>query len=879
MARWEAASGPEPPRQGSIHADALAQLLQEPANDQMRYVIICGWHPLVVAALTSDAVLSRKTWIWLGSPAELRAVARDLTQAGPATLTVIAKVVDDATDLVPVVAGFPVPFSVIDLGGSTGTVEELRLKQRQSLMRVHLTARKALVDVGHLLARRTRLRQNISLAGLAGLHAGRTAVCIAAGPTQDRALQLIRDSLPECIVICVDIVQERLAKSGIRVDYVVNLDSGVGVARRIGGSPDARTILVMPIAGHRDMEAGFGRVSYMYTRHAPFEGDSPADRFWHGTNVGAGTVGLAIHLGCTEVLLVGHDLSFTSTAYYAESVAEMDGLQNMALRSNAKRSFEIPGNAGGMVESSLQFSAGVDDIAYVLARNPQVKAWNLAANLGVGALIAGTSALPQPWSPAPSGGSAAPAQLTMTEVPALDPQAVLAQCRAVAAAWSGHRAAGKPIRDTMVAIEGTAELRDASQLLAPFINGYLVDALRLMALPAGSSGAPVIAEVERCCDQTVRLWFERIERAIATDDWKPVPKPTWADPAQREWLGSLLGWRIALNPASSQITYLNFCAREYSELLKVIPQAPLPAWQDLPDWTVMANALWPVAPPAFITRFIEICELLGDAGVRGGAAKARELGIAAQPLSDDVAAYRRLRQGISTDLQADAVQATAWLPLIPLLVGALLAEGPGSAARLRVLEQLIRSRRIPVGDVLIGRVVVAHPDISAACALFEGHEPVMGEATTLAMAQRLAAIGNVDEAITNLVRIRALSGYAGEAWKLLCRLLTSRLGAERMLQEMQGMWPQGQAALAVFVTLGEKLGAAEALLVVDGWRSGALPIEVLATMAQSVIAQQRGLPAAVASCLNRMLDETSALPGEDASRVTAIRTLLGRIAG
>jgi hypothetical protein len=878
LSRWEAPPAAEPPAQGCIDADQLARLLQEPANDQVRYAIIRGWHPLVVAALISDAVLAGKTWIWLGNAGELRLVARDLRLAETAAPTVLAKLVDEPSDLVSVVASFPVPCPVIDLTGSAEALEDLRLKQRQAFMREHMTARRALVDLGHLLARRAQPRPYVPLASLAGRHAGRTAVCIAAGPSQDAALDLIRAFLPDCIVICVDIVHRTLVAAGIRVDYVVNLDSGEAVARRIGGSPDPRTVLVMPISGHRSMEAGFQRVSYLVSRQQPFEGGSAADHFWHGTNVGCGTIGLAVHLGCTEILLAGHDLSFSAGSYYAGSVADKDALQSFSLRNNAARQLEVPCNAGGMVRSNAQFAAGIDDIGYLLGRNPQVRAWNLAANQAVGAAIPGATALPADWRPQPAGTAAAPA-LPTDIFAVLASQQVLAECRSVAAAWSEQRQRGLPIRDARIAVGAQPGLGEACLLLEPFISGYLADALRLMALPATADAGPVIAEVERCCDATVQLWLERIERGITTDDWRAVPKRVWPEPEQRTWFKSLILWRIAQNPASSRGQYLSFCAREYAELQRAIPQAPLPVWRDLPDWVVLMAQLWLTAPDPVIAAFLDLCGLQDEDAVRTAAAQARSLGIAPLPVSPAAAACQRLRQQISEDLLADAELAASWLPAVPLVVDALLAKGSGAAQRLAVLEQIIRAGRIPVNDVLIGKVVATHPDIGAACALFEGHEKVMGEATTLAMAQRQASIGDVDGAIANLVRIRALSAYAADAWRLLCRLLTERLGAERMLAEMQGMWPQGQAALAIFAALGEKQGASAALLVVEGWRSGALPVEVLATMAQTVIAEQERLPAAAAASIGRLLDETAVQPGADAGRIAAIRGLLGRAAG
>ena len=168
---------------------------------------------------------------------------------------------------------------------------------------------------------------------LLGAATGYPAVCVGAGPSLVKNVDLLRDPAVRrnVVVIAVQTTLKPLLDRGIRPDFVTALDYSPICARFYEGLPDLPdvTLVAEPKANaaildafpgpirvtqnsFNDLLLGHSDTGGLARRITPMKG---------GATVAHLSYYLARHLGCDPVLFIGQDLGFSDGLYYAPGTA------------------------------------------------------------------------------------------------------------------------------------------------------------------------------------------------------------------------------------------------------------------------------------------------------------------------------------------------------------------------------------------------------------------------------------------------------------------------------------------------------------------------------------------------------------------------------
>ena len=177
---------------------------------------------------------------------------------------------------------------------------------------------------------------------LRGLAQGRPAVCVGAGPSLVKNVDLLRDPAvrSRVILIAVQTTLKPLLDRGIRPDFVTALDYSPICARFYEGLPDLPdvTLVAEPKANAAILDAFPGPVRVTQNNfsdtllghpHEPGLADAvpggglarPIVPIKAGATVAHLSYYLARHLGCDPVIFIGQDLGFSDGLYYAPGTA------------------------------------------------------------------------------------------------------------------------------------------------------------------------------------------------------------------------------------------------------------------------------------------------------------------------------------------------------------------------------------------------------------------------------------------------------------------------------------------------------------------------------------------------------------------------------
>ena len=173
---------------------------------------------------------------------------------------------------------------------------------------------------------------------LLGAAAGYPAVCVGAGPSLVKNVDLLRDPAVRrnVVVIAVQTTLKPLLDRGIRPDFVTALDYSPICARFYEGLPDLPdvTLVAEPKANAAILDAFPGPIRIIQNNFndlllgdpAPAPGSPPglARRITPirgGATVAHLSYYLARHLGCDPVMFIGQDLGFSDGLYYAPGTA------------------------------------------------------------------------------------------------------------------------------------------------------------------------------------------------------------------------------------------------------------------------------------------------------------------------------------------------------------------------------------------------------------------------------------------------------------------------------------------------------------------------------------------------------------------------------
>jgi hypothetical protein len=802
--------------------DWIGRQLAGACSEAAATLVLYGWSAAALDWLEREPALLRRAVVWAVRPGHLRTMLAHEPRLRALLPGLLVAPVDGIEDLPTFVSRLPyVACSVAVLTGVQADVDAIVEARRWRLTAWYFTPERLLADVAHFLHIEPTIGDAIAITSWREAWRGRSALCIAAGPSLDRRIDFIREHMHRCLVVAADVVAGRLMDMGIKVDFVVNADSHDAAVKRIPTPTDPATVLICPFEGHRDLPARCPRRSY--EGFGPIGGNYVDERhsYNHGSNVGSCTVGFAAYAGCREFILIGHDLSFSREAYYSRHIAGRDEVERFSQESaRAAKRTAVLGNDGRMLETTFQFQHGVNDLATISHRLAMVGGVVYNPNIadGIGARIAHTSALPDGWRPAGAGDSPRPgAGVRLAEQWAgRPPPPFRAEARRQMAAYR-ERVRALPADPS--AFVGAAEelfldrgLHLGHGLLAGFWVGRLLLMYRHLLVGArGQSTAAVAAALRRDIDACLDAGQRVVEAVL--DTAQPPAERAPADACGPA--AEALRQRVP-RPETGGVddALLGNILRDEYRARNLAPDLPLPEPASAWDGIHIIAALGRTCPQALWQRVLALAGLSDEAGLAYVLDHARAHGAPpadlAQPQSDAglraAAALLALRRDPADAAVARA--AAAWPPLHQPLVEALLAAGRRG---LPALEAVVGDGLVALDDALAGAIVARCCDPLRGIALVAPHEARLGERTALAVAERHLALGDAGAALATADRIGLLCPAGEAAAVLRCRCRWRLEGADGVSAEINAIPGQELAVRVLWAFTLVEEGVAQAI--------------------------------------------------------------------
>ncbi|TVQ78259.1 MAG: DUF115 domain-containing protein [Bradymonadales bacterium] len=234
---------------------------------------------------------------------------------------------------------------------------------------------------------------------------GVPALVLSAGPSLAKSLPQVKKLQNKALIISVDASLKPVLEAGIQPHFVTSLERSHETKKffeSIGQGSSIKTDLIAyPLVPNEVIESYPGKTWVSYRDHAYFqffEKTCPRGIVPSKTSVSHFSARLADWMGCSEIVLLGQDLSYDpkSLSSHVDGVAipawsQSKSLEELSLelqKSQGTAPFYVPGNEGGMLPTNPQWFSMMKEFSWEAT---QLAAPLLNASFG-GAKIPGV-----PW--------------------------------------------------------------------------------------------------------------------------------------------------------------------------------------------------------------------------------------------------------------------------------------------------------------------------------------------------------------------------------------------------------------------------------------------------------------------------------------------------
>lgn len=151
---------------------------------------------------------------------------------------------------------------------------------------------------------------------------GKKAIIVAAGPSLDKNIKLLKQKPKECLIVSTGTVFHRLVQMGVEIDYVIVCDSKNGIRNQICRDLDNQTpILVLSTASKSVASEYAGKKYIIYQKDYPLSEECAkvkhCDTYETGGSVSTTALDVCLRLGCRSVAYIGLDLAYTGKRGHA----------------------------------------------------------------------------------------------------------------------------------------------------------------------------------------------------------------------------------------------------------------------------------------------------------------------------------------------------------------------------------------------------------------------------------------------------------------------------------------------------------------------------------------------------------------------------------
>ncbi len=236
------------------------------------------------------------------------------------------------------------------------TLEMTRKAFRQLMILAGNDPTDAFIGMDNLLSNIMHIIQNPGINLLQNKFKGMPAVTVAAGPSLEKNMHLLRDLRDRALIISCDASFLPLMKRNIRPHMVVSLERTDGTEYFFESVPDFEGVYlaICPLVRPRAFDSYNGKKIIVYRTFSHFD--------WFHLDKGALSIGPAVsnmafkiaeYLGCDPIIMIGQDLAFAEDGdthvkdmpfgerdeYYHTSVLEVEGNDGRPVKTS--RAWEI----------------------------------------------------------------------------------------------------------------------------------------------------------------------------------------------------------------------------------------------------------------------------------------------------------------------------------------------------------------------------------------------------------------------------------------------------------------------------------------------------------------------------------------------------------
>ena len=178
-------------------------------------------------------------------------------------------------------------------------------------------------------------------------------VIVAAGPSLDKNVELLKNKKPNMIIMAVETVFRKLIQLGVEVDYMIVADANSRIYNHISGLEEQQVPMLYLSTAYKGYSMNYQGLKYLicqngYNRAEDFAKQNNWNLYETGGSVSTTALDVCIRLGARSIAFIGLDLAYTGGHAHAMGAAARNA-------SGVEEMQQVPAVDGGTVPASKLF--------------------------------------------------------------------------------------------------------------------------------------------------------------------------------------------------------------------------------------------------------------------------------------------------------------------------------------------------------------------------------------------------------------------------------------------------------------------------------------------------------------------------------------------
>ncbi|MDE6433406.1 MAG: DUF115 domain-containing protein [Lachnospiraceae bacterium] len=162
--------------------------------------------------------------------------------------------------------------------------------------------------------------------GLRESFEGKDVVIVAAGPSLDKNVELLKEKKPNMVILSVETAFRKLLSLGIDVDYMIVTDANSRIYSHIKGLEDSQVPMLYLATAYKGYSQNYQGKKYLICQNGYDRAEElAAKKGWHlyetGGSVSTTALDVCIYLNSKSIAFIGLDLAYTDNLAHAAGTA------------------------------------------------------------------------------------------------------------------------------------------------------------------------------------------------------------------------------------------------------------------------------------------------------------------------------------------------------------------------------------------------------------------------------------------------------------------------------------------------------------------------------------------------------------------------------